>query len=97
MTALLLIAAVLLLVRVAGALALAFSDRVPRPGGSPGRRVDPCLGPLLALPAPPVRTPHPQPGGTLLDRLRSGQISRAEYRARMAAVAARDARIHPLR
>jgi hypothetical protein len=86
MAAVLVLFAVILLMKVVGLIALSLVDRPPTPLPYP----DPCLAPLLDLP-PPV-----DPERALLAQLRSGRISRHDYRTAMAALAAREARAHPL-
>ncbi|GIE78912.1 hypothetical protein Aph02nite_48620 [Actinoplanes philippinensis] len=87
MGAVLVLFAVILLMKVVGLIALSWLDRpaatLPHP--------DPCLGPLMDLPLPP-----PDPERSLLTSLAAGRITRADYRAAMAALAAREAATHPL-
>ncbi|WP_433797125.1 hypothetical protein [Actinoplanes sp. CA-252034] len=87
MTAVLVLFAAILLMKVVGLIALSWVDRPPTPLPHP----DPCLGPLLDLPVAP-----PDPERTLLADLRAGRITRDDYRAAMAALAARSAATHPL-
>jgi hypothetical protein len=89
MAAVLLLFAVILLMKVVGLIVLALVDRPPTPLP---HHLDPCLAPLLDLPMPPA----PDPERALLAELRSGRISRHDYRAAMAALAAREAQAHPL-
>jgi len=76
-------------------LGLALYVLLPRPVTEPesptGARasrghVDPCLGPVMAL--PPEFPPSPE--SDLLAGLASGAVSRRQYRDRMAELAARD-------
>ncbi|GAA4607536.1 hypothetical protein BJY16_006383 [Actinoplanes octamycinicus] len=69
----------------ARAMVLLRRDRVP----ASGRRVDPCLGPVWGLPPKPA---EPDRERVLFDRLRTGRISKARYRAAMAELAAGDER-----
>jgi hypothetical protein len=103
MEVLLVIAGVLLFVRLVGFVALVVADR-REPVRPPGRRTDPCLGPVQALPPQAPRTSagcgRPEPSAQeadLLARLRAGRIGREQYRAAMAELAGRDAHAHPLR
>ncbi|MFC4070425.1 hypothetical protein [Actinoplanes subglobosus] len=89
MAAVLVMFAVILVMKVVGLIALSLVDRPPTPLPT---HPDPCLAPLLDLPPPAA----PEPERDLLGELRSGRISRDDYRAEMAALAARDARSHPL-
>jgi hypothetical protein len=103
MDVLLVIAGVLLFVRIVGFVALVVADH-REPVRPPGRRADPCLGPVQALPPqalpPSSGRGRPEPSAQeadLLARLRAGTISREQYRAAMAELAGRDAHTHPLR
>jgi hypothetical protein len=89
MAAVLLLFAVILLMKVVGLVVLSLVDRPPTPLPLP----DPCLAPLLDLPLPPA----PDPERALLAQLRAGRLTRDDYRTAMAALAAEDARVHPLR
>ncbi|MEV4280794.1 hypothetical protein [Actinoplanes xinjiangensis] len=88
MAAVLLLFAVILLMKVVGLIVLSLADRPP----TPLPYLDPCLAPLLDL---PVAAPA-DPERALLADLRSGRISRHDYRTAMAALAASEARAHPL-
>ncbi|BEL04720.1 hypothetical protein Q0Z83_029110 [Actinoplanes sichuanensis] len=90
MAAVLMLFAVILLMKVVGLIALSLVDRPPTPLPP---HPDPCLAPLLDLPLPPA----PDPEKALLKKLRAGRISRDDYRAAMADLAAEEARAHPLR
>lgn len=86
-------------------VALAFAPLLtPRDPGRPepevrGPYADPCLGPVLGLPpyrpAGPDSADDPSPDGLLQAQLFSGEISRDDYRAAMARLAAQDEREHP--
>ncbi|MGA5298309.1 hypothetical protein ACPCHT_00190 [Nucisporomicrobium flavum] len=84
---------------VALAFAPILSPRETDRPGDEGTRVDPCLGPVLSL--PPRREPVPaapaeaSPDAVLQELLFSGAISRTDYRAAMARLAAQDEREHP--
>jgi hypothetical protein len=90
MAAVLVLFAVILLMKVVGLIALSLVDRPPTPQP---RHPDPCLAPLLDLPLPPA----PDPEKALLGNLRAGKISRESYRTAMAALAAEEAEVNPLR
>jgi hypothetical protein len=89
MAAVMVLFAVILLMKLVGLIALSLVDRPPTPLPT---HPDPCLAPLLDLPL----TARPDPERSLLRKLRSGRITRDDYRAAMAALAAREARSHPL-
>jgi len=85
---------VLILVFVgARLLGLVLQMRLARRGAGSGRdRADPCLGPVLAIPPESPRSPE----DTLFAQLKSGLISRSQYRAGMARLARLDDRSHPV-
>jgi len=76
-------------------LGLALQWRLSRSRVGGARRpatADPCLGPVLATPPKVPRSPE----DTLYAHLRSGLISRSQYRAGMARLARLDDRSHPV-
>ncbi|GIF45364.1 hypothetical protein [Actinoplanes xinjiangensis] len=81
MEALLVIVVVLLAMRLVGALALVLVNHGRR--RPPARPADPCLSPVWALPPVPMTDPEQ----ALLDRLRTGEIGRGQYRAAIADIA----------
>jgi hypothetical protein len=82
---------VLVGLRLVVLIAQVVADRTPAPRAAPVR-MDPCLGPFVAVPG---QTPARSAEGDLVALLATGAISRERYRREMAALAATDA-VHPL-
>ena len=90
MTGLTVLAIVLVGLRLVALVVQLAAARAPSPGEKPAVRMDPCLGPFAAVPAP-SRSPE----GDLAAGLIAGTISRRSYQQTMARLAGEDAD-HPL-
>jgi hypothetical protein len=97
MDVLLVIVGILLFMRFVGLVVLILADRDGGTARTAVSRVDPCLGPVQGLPPTTGKEYRAEPGPTLSDeetillgRLRSGSLSREQYRAAMAELARRD-------
>jgi hypothetical protein len=97
MDMLLVIVGILLFMRFVGLAVLILADRDGGTARTASPRVDPCLGPVQGLPPGTGTKCRAEPGlaqsdeeTILLGRLRSGKISREQYRAAMAELARRD-------